>query len=91
MDEIEARLDLLTADGLAHRVILGALLGRLSEDERAAILSQCREILDALSVHPAATHRGLRVFQDALDAVEKAIHELPARDEAPRRDPPPSG
>ena len=80
------RLDLLTAEGLALSIALGSLLRQLPEELRKAAYGESRELLDALSAYPNATHSGHRVFEQAGVVLGQIFHEPPAPGEAPQRD-----
>lgn len=86
MGTVEERLDMLTADCLAYEQVLGAMVVRLGGDERAAMLAECREIIDALGAHPEATDRGHDVFQQTELALGRIFREPRAQGEAPLPD-----
>lgn len=86
MATLQERVDLLTAETLALRIILASLVERMDPDQRQHALGMCNELLDAFEADHRATHRGYRVFQEARRIVEETVRVSPTTGEGPQRD-----
>lgn len=86
MTEPERRIDLLTAETLALRLIVDTLVNRLPEAARRECLDVCLETLDALSANPGATHRGHQAFEDVRALLGQIVRVAPGTGARPRPD-----